>query len=233
TIGLSGALTGAWDVVVTNLDGQSATLSGGFTVTWPQFRVIFNANGGTGSMADQFITRDSSANLTLNVFTRSGYTFANWNTLANGSGTTYTDTALFPMGSADVTLYAQWTADSYTITYMLNGGTNDSGNPASYTVETPTITLQPATRAGYEFGGWYSDAGFTVQVTQIPVGSTGDRTLYAQWVTGYLDTSFDPGTGANGTVRSVAVLPSGKIAIGGDFTTFDGVTRNSVARIVP
>lgn len=48
---------------------------------------------------------------------------------------------------------------------------------------------------------------------------------------GTLDTTFNPGTGANAIVFSVAVQPDGKIIIGGDFTTYNEQTRNGVARL--
>jgi uncharacterized delta-60 repeat protein len=48
---------------------------------------------------------------------------------------------------------------------------------------------------------------------------------------GTLDTSFDPGMGADGTIRSVALLPSGKLLIGGDFTNYAGVRRMRMARL--
>ena len=69
----------------------------------------------------------------------------------------------------------------YTITYNLGGGTNAGGNPAIYAVTTPTITLAAPTQTNYLFAGWYSDAGFTTAVTQIPIGSTGNLTFYAKW----------------------------------------------------
>lgn len=50
---------------------------------------------------------------------------------------------------------------------------------------------------------------------------------------GDLDTSFDPGTGANDTVWTVALQPDGKILIGGDFTAFNGVPQNRIARLNP
>ena len=46
-----------------------------------------------------------------------------------------------------------------------------------------------------------------------------------------LDISFNPGTGANNTVRSVALQPDGKVLMGGDFTTTDGVPRSRIARL--
>lgn len=77
-------------------------------LTGPSHDVIFNANGGAGTMANQTIAEGGSANLNSNTFTRSGYVFAGWNTNADGSGISYADGDNFNMGSADVTLYAQW-----------------------------------------------------------------------------------------------------------------------------
>jgi uncharacterized repeat protein (TIGR02543 family)/LPXTG-motif cell wall-anchored protein len=68
--------------------------------------VTFNANGGSGAMADQ--SGSSATALSSNVFTRSGYTFAGWNTAADGSGTAYADGASYAFSSS-TTLYAQWT----------------------------------------------------------------------------------------------------------------------------
>lgn len=48
---------------------------------------------------------------------------------------------------------------------------------------------------------------------------------------GNLDTTFQSGTGANGTVRAVYVLPNDKILIGGDFTSYNGTTINRIARL--
>ena len=103
-----------------------ATAAASYTVT-------FNANGGSGSMASE--TASAPTALTANAFTRTGYTFAGWNTAANGSGTSYANGATYPF-SASATLYAQWTAaPSYTVTFNANGG---SGSMANETVSAPT-----------------------------------------------------------------------------------------------
>ena len=81
------------------------------------FTVTFDANGGSGSMSNQ--TASSTAALTTNSLTRSGFTFTGWNTAADGSGTNYLDGASFAF-SVDDTLYAQWTS-------------NSSSTPAPYT----------------------------------------------------------------------------------------------------
>ena len=96
------------------------------------------------------------------------------------------------------------TLTEYTITYNLNGGTNDSGNPASYTVETETITLKAAAKTGYSFMGWYEKADFTGEkVTQIGKGSTGNKTLWAKWkINEYAVTFSVDGTGGTLKVKS-------------------------------
>ncbi|MBE7502007.1 MAG: immunoglobulin domain-containing protein [Verrucomicrobiales bacterium] len=48
---------------------------------------------------------------------------------------------------------------------------------------------------------------------------------------GSLNTSFDPGTGANGVIRAVALQADGKLVIGGDFTAYQGLARNRIARL--
>lgn len=84
------------------VDTGTAVLSGGVTNS----TVSFNANGGTGAIADQVAS--AAAPLTANVFSRSGFTFAGWNTAADGTGTAYADGASYDF-AASTTLYAQWT----------------------------------------------------------------------------------------------------------------------------
>jgi uncharacterized delta-60 repeat protein len=50
---------------------------------------------------------------------------------------------------------------------------------------------------------------------------------------GQLDTTFSPGSGASGTVRAIAVQNDGKILIGGSFSTYNGTSRNGIARLLP
>ncbi|QNM05785.1 InlB B-repeat-containing protein [Qiania dongpingensis] len=84
-----------------------------------------------------------------------------------------------------VTLYAKWQLEAYTITYILDGGTNNPANPASYTVESPDIILAAPSKEGAVFAGWYRNTltvdGTNEQLDTITRGSTGDLTLYARW----------------------------------------------------
>jgi uncharacterized delta-60 repeat protein len=50
---------------------------------------------------------------------------------------------------------------------------------------------------------------------------------------GTLDTTFDPGQGANGLIRHITVLPDQRILIGSNFTTYNGVARRYIARLQP
>ena len=82
----------------------------------------------------------------------------------------------------DITIYGKL-LKYYNLTYVLNGSTK-SNNPARYHVESATFALNdPAPRDGYTFDGWYDNEGLTGEpVTEVPLGSTGDKTFYAKWI---------------------------------------------------
>lgn len=102
----------------TLIDRGTATILVG---TAPTSTVTFNANLGSGNMATQ--SSNASASLNTNTFTRTGYTFSGWNTVANGSGTAYADGATYNF-QANRTLYAQWTANS-------SGGSGSSSSSSN------------------------------------------------------------------------------------------------------
>ncbi|KAB5912939.1 InlB B-repeat-containing protein [Bifidobacterium adolescentis] len=76
------------------------------------YKVRFDANGGTGTMADQSHTYDRKQALTANTFAREGYRFTGWNTRGDGKGKAFTDkqtvTNLLAHDGAVGILYAQW-----------------------------------------------------------------------------------------------------------------------------
>jgi uncharacterized repeat protein (TIGR02543 family) len=102
-----------------NPPGSGDAVSGNVTVSpWaasPNYSVTYNGNGSTGGS----VPTDCSGHVAGNTITvpgnpgslvRPGYTFAGWNTAADGSGTSYAAGATFAMGSGNVTLYAVWTS---------------------------------------------------------------------------------------------------------------------------
>ena len=145
----------------------------------PNHTVTFNSNGGTGSMSNQIANVPTA--LTANAFTRTGFTFSGWNTVANGSGTSYANGATYSF-AADVTLYAQWSAlPSHTVTFNSNGGTGSMSNQIA---NVPTaLTANAFTRTGFTFSGWNTAANGSG--TSYADGAiypfAADVTLYAQW----------------------------------------------------
>jgi uncharacterized delta-60 repeat protein len=69
--------------------------------------------------------------------------------------------------------------------------------------------------------------------TFATVASTARASVARLNTDGTLDTSFDPGTGANAQVSAIAIQPDGNILIAGSFTSYNGSTRGRVARILP
>ena len=146
-----------------------------------KYTVTFDANGGTGTMDDQEFTYDVAQALTTNAFTKTGYTFAGWK---DGSGNSYTDgqTVKNLATEGTVTLTAQWTANKYTVTFDVNGGT--AADPASkeVTFDAEYGTLATTSRKGYTLVGWFTakDGGTEVESTTV-VATADDHTLYAHW----------------------------------------------------
>ena len=151
-----------------------------------KYTVKFEGNGATsGTMKDMICKYSVEYSLHANTFKRNYYTFTGWNTRADGKGSSYTDEQVFKnLKAADgavVTFYAQWTPIKYTITYVLNGGTNSKANITKYKYTTEDFTFRAATKANYVFEGWYTDAEYKNKITVLKLGSYGDKTLYAKW----------------------------------------------------
>src|SRR6185437_12090510 len=109
---------------------------------------------------------------------RAGYTFAGWNTAADGSGVAYAAGSTY-MLSGSSTLHARWTANATdTVTFNAQGG---SAVAPRNGLDGTTITLPGApTRAGYLFNGWFAAPTGGSALTS-PYTLTGSLTLYAQW----------------------------------------------------
>ncbi|MPS72121.1 MAG: T9SS type A sorting domain-containing protein [Chryseobacterium sp.] len=162
--------------------------------------VTFNPNGGSGTMGSQ--TASVPTNLTSNTFTRTGYSFTGWNTTTSGSGTAYANGAQYSF-SADMTLYAQWSVNSYNVTYNANASTSGTVPAAQSGNYNSSINLSSNTGAlaktGYVFNGWNTNASGTgthynenANFT-IPAGNTA---LYAEWklIASYSGVSAGAGT---------------------------------------
>jgi len=80
------------------------------------------------------------------------------------------------------TLYAQWSANSYTVTFNANGGAAPTPASKTVTFDTEYRTLATTSRTSYTFEGWFTAASGGTQVTATSIVSiTSDHTLFAQW----------------------------------------------------
>lgn len=153
TMGLSATIYAAWYAIVT-----------------------YESNGGSVVASENVAESNTPSEPTDPTLV--GYTFNGW----YYDDTTFSSAVDFEAGiTADDTFYAEFVEVTYDITYNNVLGIANS-NPATYNIETATITLvDPTTTTGYIFKGWYDAIRQGTQVLTIPIGSTGDITLYAQW----------------------------------------------------
>jgi len=162
--------------------------------------VVFNKNGGTGIMSNLVIKTNESANLTINSYTREGYTFGGWATSSTGAKA-YDDEALYEMGTASTNnIYAVWNVIAYYATYNLNGGTLATTNPSTFNVASGTLPLYSPTKRGYTFGGWYDNISLTGSTyTTISSGSIGNKEFFAKWVADIYTINYVLNGGDNNT----------------------------------
>jgi len=133
--------------------GDSITMNVGNLILYAQWSLksstlTFDTNGGSGSVSPVVAVTGSIVTLPNPTLTRAGYTFAGWNTAADGTGTSYTaGSGTFTL-SANTTLYAKWTLgqtvsvvltdpDTYTLTL--------SGIPAQIATSSPALTFSAVT----------------------------------------------------------------------------------------
>jgi len=155
-----------------------------------KYTVTLDRQGGTTGSTQVTATYDA-AMPSMTVPTRAGYTFEGYFDATSG-GTKYYNadgtSAKNWNKAANTTLYARWTPITYNISYELNGGEVATANPASYTIETATFTLNNPTRAEWVFNGWTGSNGDTRQTSvSIAKGSMGDKSYNAHWYLACLD----------------------------------------------
>ena len=149
-----------------------------FLANWDalEYELVFDANGGTippapngewtgsGATATKPLVYDAPYG-TLPTPTRDGYTFAGWEGV--NAGDTVKATASF-------TTKAQWTANSYQLTYISNGGTAVTAKNKTYDTAFTAEDLPEIEKAGYIFEGWYSRYNNEIFTTKINSGDNFD-----------------------------------------------------------
>ena len=125
-----------------------------------------------------------TANTTLTAVAATGYTFAGW---YSGSTKISDNLSITVNPTGDVTYYAYYKANSYTVKFNANGGTGSMSNQSHTYDVSKALTANTFTRTGYSFAGWatskdgdavYADKQSVSNLTNV---NNGTVTLYAKW----------------------------------------------------
>lgn len=176
------AATGGTQISASTIVTGNVIYYAQWTANIRSYTATFNSNGG-GTPSPSTITKTYGSELgTLPTCSRTGYTFLGWYTASSG-GTKISSTTKI---TSTVTYYAQWSINSYTLTYDVNGG--NAVSPASKSVQygsaygtLPTPTRASTAQYSYTFAGWYTAVTGGTQVTANTTMGAGNTTIYAHW----------------------------------------------------
>jgi len=175
------AASGGTQISSTTTVTGNVTYYAHWTATKRSYTATFNGNGGSTPSPSSITKEYNTALGTLPTCSRTGYTFLGWYTASSGGTKISTTTVV----TKDITYYAQWSINSYTLTFNPNGGTV---TPTSKDLEYNSAygTLPTPTRASdaqytYTFAGWYTAATGGTQVTAATKMAAKDTTVYAHW----------------------------------------------------
>lgn len=148
------------------------------------YKVTFDANGGTGEMSEQIFTEGEARALISNTFSYRGYTFDCWNTVPDGSGTSYDDQQSITV-SSDMILYAQWKKiiTFVTVTFDANGGSGEMASQRYVVGTAQALKPNEFTKENCHFAQWSTsaDGRGTVYYDTQEITVSSNITLYAQW----------------------------------------------------
>ncbi len=192
------------------------------------YTVIFDAQGGS-TPSSISVTYGTSYG-TLPSTSLENYTFNGWFTAASGGTQVTVDTIVTT--NSDHTLYAQWTGNSYTVSFDPNGGSTPDPASISVTYGSAYGTLATTTLTGYTLDGWFTAASGGTQVTPATtVTDASNHTLYAQWsVSIYVGTPLaDDFASSAITITTDSYLAprnaaDAAITVGGNITVQSGAT---------
>lgn len=121
---------------------------------WMDTYIIhFEGNGADGgSTADMICNYGKTSRLTANGFTRTGYSFAGWNTIPEGTGKSYAD-AQKVSDTGNLTLYAQWRINHYHVALNAGAGIASVDGSGRYAYRSE-VTVMASVRPGYRWKDW-------------------------------------------------------------------------------
>jgi uncharacterized repeat protein (TIGR02543 family) len=166
------------------------------------YSISYNGNGstsGTAPTGGSFTTGGSyTAASNTGTLVKTGFTFAGWNTTANGDGTSYAEGATNVTATADLILYAKWTAASFAVTYVANEATSALPSQSPVQFGNTFTVAAAATQAGKTFTGWSDGTNtygggstYTMGGSAVTLTATWANQLFA------ITYSLNGGTGAS------------------------------------
>ena len=198
--------------------------------------VTFDSQGGSSVTADS-TTTGGSISASPGTPTRTGYTFNGWFIASSGGAQ-----ISFPFlhgQTASFTLFAQWSANSLTVTYDSQGG---SAVTADSTTTGGSISASPGTptRTGYTFNGWFaaSSGGASISFPYAH-GQTSSFTLYTQWSANALTITYNTqsgssiASGSTSTGASIIASPGTPTRTGYTFTGWFAASTGGSALSFP
>ena len=148
------------------------------------YNITYHLGGGINAEDNPTEFNERTLPLTLKAPTRDGFTFGGWyqNPACSGNQVTTIEVGT----EKNVSLWAKWNAIEYSVSYVLNGGTNSDQNVAKYSILDTPVKLYNPTRDGYLFEGWFASSDFSGErMTYLSKDNLGDVTLHAKWSLAY------------------------------------------------
>ena len=181
--------------------------------------VKFDANGGSGSMADVYVKTDASVTLPVNTFAipAEGYEFGGWSVQIDETTVEYIDDqAVFTSGpKSEYTLSAIWVAQDRELVFHANGGTGSMEKQVSPTDTTVTLNSNAFSRLGYTFKGWSTTPNGAVEKADgdsYTMTGVAVQILYAVWEADTHVLSFNANGGV-GSMQQVSAKTDETIAL--------------------
>lgn len=148
------------------------------------YNITYHLGGGENAESNPQTFNEKTLPLTLATPTREGFTFAGWYQNPAYSGNQMTTIEIGT--EKNVSLWAKWNAVEYSVSYNLNGGTNNDQNITKYTILDTPVKLYNPTYEGFVFEGWFTKSDFSGEkITYLSKDNLGDVTLYAKWSQAY------------------------------------------------
>jgi uncharacterized repeat protein (TIGR02543 family) len=156
----------------------------------------------TNYVSYEFDPKLENFGVELPVPKKAGAIFLGWYETEDFSGEPVT--VLTAELSSDKTFYARWGAE-FNITYHLDGGVNHPDNPDKYNTAYLPLVLGVPTKENHLFLGWYTEDDFSGEpITELPVTTEGDITLYAKWKADVVEEEYTITYVLNGGVNASA-----------------------------